>query len=338
MEYNLRYSDTSIKNDTTIGMHMNTNKNMTMNMNTDLSINTDIDMIMKTNTNMNTYFSNELSGLNDINEFTEIVETNDYHEFSNLSTETGGKSLNNIFNRKSIDKEKSHINTNIPDLDANELYNSPINDLTIELNEIIKLSDNLIKCDCCDQVAKPADNNFNNFNYNYNYETIREKRRHITRHSKLMGDLSLHVSSKTENKVLICPYCEKLFTRKSNLSSHIRTHSIVKPYECSVCNKSFARQSDLRRHKSIHINYKKFQCRGLLKNGKTWGCGNFYSRSDGLRKHFRSRSGKKCISDLTGEINFENVGGNENGNEKIKIDYLSKAFQNTRLFDKIKND
>lgn len=93
---------------------------------------------------------------------------------------------------------------------------------------------------------------------------------------------------------------------------------------------------DLKRHKSVHIKYKKFQCKGILKNGKVWGCGNFYSRSDGLRKHFRSRSGKNCISELIGEINFENVGGIKD--KRIEIDYLSKALENTRLFDKCKNN
>lgn len=102
------------------------------------------------------------------------------------------------------------------------------------------------------------------------------------------------------SKIFKCPSCEKEFTRKSNLDSHLITHSNARPHTCKECGKSFARLSDRTRHESTtHRTTKTFQCRGVKKDGvKEWGCGHFYSRADGLRKHFKSFAGRQCLYDF----------------------------------------
>eukprot|EP00470_Lotharella_oceanica_P004624 CAMPEP_0170175206 /NCGR_PEP_ID=MMETSP0040_2-20121228/8331_1 /TAXON_ID=641309 /ORGANISM="Lotharella oceanica, Strain CCMP622" /LENGTH=276 /DNA_ID=CAMNT_0010417115 /DNA_START=34 /DNA_END=864 /DNA_ORIENTATION=- len=45
-----------------------------------------------------------------------------------------------------------------------------------------------------------------------------------------------------------CPYCRRLFKRKSNLNQHIRTHTNEKPYTCKNCQRRFAHSSNRNSH------------------------------------------------------------------------------------------
>ena len=47
---------------------------------------------------------------------------------------------------------------------------------------------------------------------------------------------------------LDCPYCGKLFTRKSELNRHFLIHTGAKPYSCRHCSERFTFQTQLKTH------------------------------------------------------------------------------------------
>ncbi|TID21062.1 hypothetical protein CANINC_003522 [Pichia inconspicua] len=131
------------------------------------------------------------------------------------------------------------------------------------------------------------------------------------------------------NKIFTCDFCSKKFTRKSNLDSHLITHSSEKPHPCSQCGKPFARLSDRTRHEATtHGNSKIFQCRGSNKSNSTeWGCGHFYSRADGLRKHFKSAAGKLCLQSF---LSTQNNGQLQSNSHADQLQNVEAAIRNVR--------
>ncbi|CDK29113.1 unnamed protein product [Kuraishia capsulata CBS 1993] len=125
-------------------------------------------------------------------------------------------------------------------------------------------------------------------------------------HNKRMAELA---SPNSKNKraqknpsVFPCDQCDKRFTRPYNLKSHKRTHTNERPYICKICGKPFARQHDRKRHEDLHSGEKRYQCRGELENGSIWGCGRKFARTDALRRHFQTESGKQCIAPVIQEV------------------------------------
>lgn len=102
-----------------------------------------------------------------------------------------------------------------------------------------------------------------------------------------------------------CETCGKSFQKSSNLRGHMRIHSAKRPYKCPICSKTFARSHDQKRHYLVHGGEKRFKCGGYLKNGKKWGCGRMFARSDALSRHLRTESGSLCVKALEDEAKEE---------------------------------
>nr|XP_034838066.1 uncharacterized protein LOC117994282 [Maniola hyperantus] len=72
---------------------------------------------------------------------------------------------------------------------------------------------------------------------------------------------SLRNSSHTEERGLICDYCQKIFTRKSILVKHIKTHAEIRWFTCKICQYKCKYPSDLKTHMQIHTGDKPFACK-----------------------------------------------------------------------------
>jgi hypothetical protein len=122
-------------------------------------------------------------------------------------------------------------------------------------------------------------------------------KKHINKLKKVSSNTDIVKISK-HKMPFICKECGKGFPRKSNHDSHIRMHLKIKPHICQFCCKGFVRRSDLNRHeRSLHLK-STFRCLGKCDNNTRWGCGHIYSRKDGLRKHWKSYQGQKCLSEF----------------------------------------
>jgi uncharacterized Zn-finger protein len=95
-----------------------------------------------------------------------------------------------------------------------------------------------------------------------------------------------------------CLICGKSFGRRTLRDNHLRTHSDDRMFICSFdsCGQAFKLKNEQTRHEKTKHAEKSFLCGGTLANGRAWGCGKRFARSDGLLEHHtKTQKGRACL-------------------------------------------
>lgn len=87
--------------------------------------------------------------------------------------------------------------------------------------------------------------------------------------------------------ILLCPFCKKVLTTRSNLQRHIDTHHRRHTFSCPTCNKKFTRKDRLNEHEKLHSGEAPYTCDE---------CGKNFARRDNLNVHKRTHTGERPYS------------------------------------------
>uniref|UniRef100_A0A8C5EIT2 C2H2-type domain-containing protein n=1 Tax=Gouania willdenowi TaxID=441366 RepID=A0A8C5EIT2_GOUWI len=77
------------------------------------------------------------------------------------------------------------------------------------------------------------------------------------------GSLRRHMTTHSDVRPYMCPYCQKTFKSSPNCRKHMKTHRLdgIRWHGCPYCSKEFKKPSDLVRHIRIHTHEKPFKCK-----------------------------------------------------------------------------
>ena len=63
---------------------------------------------------------------------------------------------------------------------------------------------------------------------------------------------SPHQLSVVRERKFHCEYCEKSFSRPSELEMHVRSHTGERPYQCKICGRGFTQKGNVKKHMDSH--------------------------------------------------------------------------------------
>ena len=157
---------------------------------------------------------------------------------------------------------------------------------------------------------------------------LRDKNQHLFNiHQIIVPPLEETSNDETKEK-FECQYCQKLFSKKSNMKSHISiVHDGVKNFTCNECGSAFARNFDYKRHLiSVHsaidpetanielpgYSSSKTRYPRIRRDYKCDQCDKTYTRPTRLKTHIaQAHMGEKmyccqhCGKDFIGKMLFQ---------------------------------
>ncbi|XP_037037582.1 gastrula zinc finger protein XlCGF52.1-like [Bradysia coprophila] len=96
-----------------------------------------------------------------------------------------------------------------------------------------------------------------------------------------------HIENNITEKLFVCDYCHRKYSRKSTLKQHLLIHSGVRKFECNECGRKFTDSSTLYKHKQTHSNDRPFACHL---------CHQRCSRKSTLERHLKTHSSEKSFT------------------------------------------
>src|SRR6218665_2876728 len=132
-----------------------------------------------------------------------------------------------------------------------------------------------------------------------------------------------HMRTHTGDKSYHCLFCEKSFTKCSNLQIHTRTHNGEKPYTCKLCHTFFTQSCNLRKHLRTQTGEKPFRCQF---------CQKLFTQSSNLNTHMRTHTGEKpykcqlCEKSFARGSNLKSHMRTHTGEKPYKCQLCQKGF------------
>lgn len=115
---------------------------------------------------------------------------------------------------------------------------------------------------------------------------------------------------------LQCTYCNKMFTRSSNLTKHLNIHTKERSFKCNECDKTFLHAFALTRHQRVHTGEKPYKC---------VHCGKYFSDPS-----TRNRHAKLHIQKLKDNQHYEqDVAVSDHSHNSILNLHLNGAYSDS---------